>query len=106
MNKKNLLISLLLAITTLLTQGCISNHALNSTNPNCPNPSKDQLNENGFLMLQNGVTLKCQIKNYTNRMSCTGITDGKDDGWICNNGEKSSVFIFDENGVLKSFKTY
>jgi len=69
-------------------------------------PSKDQLNENGFLVLQNGVTLKCQVKNYTSRMFCSGITDGKEDGLVCKNGTNSSVFVFDENGILKTFKAY
>jgi hypothetical protein len=106
MKNKALLISALLTLCTLLTQGCSSTRVLNTVDRNCPVPSKDQLNENGFLMLKNGVTLKCQVKNYTNKMSCTGITDGKEDGWVCNNGTKNSVFVFDKNGILKAFKTY
>lgn len=58
-------------------------------------------------MLQNGVTLKCQVKNYTNRMSCAAITDSTEvDGWICSNGEKRAVFTFDEKGVLKGAKFF
>jgi hypothetical protein len=106
MKNKALLISALLTLGTLLIQGCSSTRVLSDGDRNCPAPSKAQLNENGFLILQNGVTLKCQIQNYTNRMSCTGITDGNDDGWVCNNGTENSVFVFDENGVLKTFKTY
>jgi len=106
MKNKTLLISAMLTLGTLLTQGCSNTRVFDSVDRNCPAPSKDQLNENGFLVLQNGVTLKCQVKNYTNKMSCTGITDGKDDGWVCNNGTKNSVFVFDENGILKTFKTY
>lgn len=106
MKKKTLLISASLMIGSLLIQGCLSTRINNNVDLNCPTPSKDQLNANGFLVLQNGITLKCQVKNYTNKMSCTGITDGKDDGLICNNGTRSSVFVFDENGILKSFKTY
>lgn len=106
MKNKALLISALLTLGTLLIQGCTSIRAPDTVDHNCPAPSKAQLNENGFLMLQNGVTLKCQVKNYTNKMSCTGITDGKDDGWVCNNGTRSSAFVFDENGILKTFKTY
>lgn len=106
MNKNALLISTLLTLSTLLMQGCSSTRVLDSVDRNCPAPSKDQLNENGFLVLQNGVTLKCQVKNYTNKMSCTGITDGKEDGWVCNNGTNNSVFVFDENGKLKNLKTY
>jgi hypothetical protein len=106
MNKNALLISTLLTLSILLMQGCSSTRVLDSVDRNCPAPSRDQLNENGFLVLQNGVTLKCQVKNYTNKMSCTGITDGKDDGWVCSNGTKRSIFVFDENGILKTFKIY
>lgn len=91
----------------LLLQGCSNTRILDDDiDRNCPTPSKDQLNENGFLMLQNGVTLKCQVKNYTSKMSCTEITDGKEDGLLCNNGSKSSVFVFDKNGILINFKFY
>ena len=90
----------------LLIQGCASHDELGKVDSNCPAPSKEQLNESGYLILQNGVTLKCQVKNYTNRMSCFGITDGTDDGWVCNNGKKNIVFVFDENGILKTRKTY
>jgi len=103
--KKFALISPFL-IGALLIQGCASHGALGKVDLNCPAPTQDQLNENGFLILQNGVTMKCQVKNYTNRMSCVGIVDGKDDGWVCNNGTKKIVFVFDENGILKNRKTY
>lgn len=106
MKNKALLISALLILGTFLIQGCSTTDVLRTVDRNCPAPSQDQLNENGFLMLQTGVTLKCQVKNYTNKMSCTGITDGKEDGWVCNNGTNNSVFVFDENGKLKNLKTY
>lgn len=106
MKNKTLLVSALLILGTLLIQGCSSTRVFDRVDRNCPAPTKDQLNENGFLMLKNGVTLKCQVKNYTNKMSCAGVTDGKDDGWACNNGTRRSVFIFDGNGILKTFKTY
>jgi len=106
MKSKTLLISTLLTLGPLLMQGCSSVRALDSVDRNCPAPSKDQLSGKGFLILQEGVTLKCQVKNYTHKMSCTGIIDGNDEGWACNNGTKSSVFVFDENGILKTFKVY
>lgn len=106
MKNKALLILVLLTLGTLLIQSCSSTRVLNNVDRNCPTPSKDQLNKDGLLMLQNGVTLKCQVKNYTNKMSCSGITDGKDDGWVCTNGTKNSVFVFDENGILENFKFY
>jgi len=100
------LISALLVLGTFLIQGCSSTGTLHTEDRNCPDPSQDQLNENGYLMLQNGVTLKCQVKNYTSKLSCTGITDGKEDGWVCKSGTKNAVFVFDENGILKNAKTY
>lgn len=103
---KKLALILPFLIVALLIHGCASNVTLGRVDRNCPAPSKDQLSENGFLMLQNGVTLKCQVKNYTSRMSCVGLTDGTDDGWMCNNGTKDMVFVFDENGILKTSKTY
>jgi hypothetical protein len=106
MKNKALLIPALLILGTFLIQGCSSIGVLHTVDRNCPAPSQGQLNENGFLVLQNGVTLKCQVKNYTNKMSCTGITDGKEDGWVCNNGTRNAAFVFDENGILKTFKTY
>jgi hypothetical protein len=103
--KKIALISLLL-IEVLLLQSCSGFSALGSVDRNCPDPSKNQLNGNGYLILQNGVTLKCQVKNYTNRMPCIGITDSTGiDGWVCNNREKTILFIFDENEILKDMKT-
>jgi hypothetical protein len=106
MKSKSLLILTLFTLCTLLIQGCSTTDVLGSVDRNCPAPSQDQLNENGSLMLKNGVTLKCQVKNYTSRMSCTEITDGKEDGWVCNNGTKRAVFVFDDNGILKNAKTY
>jgi hypothetical protein len=102
---RTLLISVLLT-GTLLTQGCSTTRVHANVDRDCPAPTKDQLHENGMLKLQNEVTLKCQVKNFTNQMSCAGITDGKDDAWVCDNGTKKSVFIFNEKGILKTSKFY
>ena len=56
-------------------------------------------------MLQDGSTLKCQIKNYTSRMSCSEITDQQDTALVCNNGTRNSIFVFGADGILKSHKT-
>jgi hypothetical protein len=103
MIKHKMLFTSLLITAGLTIQGCASN-AIGKIDHNCPAPSQDQLNENGYLMLQNNVTLKCQVKNYTSRMTCQGITDGKEESLICNNGSQNLMFVFDEKGVLKSFK--
>ena len=101
--QKSLMIALLIT-AGMMMQSCASSRAIGKIDRNCPEPTQDQLNEAGYLMLQNGVTLKCQVKNYTSRMSCQGITDSKDEGLICNNGSRNLVFVFDEHGILKSFK--
>ena len=104
---KTLVISVLLTLLGILfMQGCSSNNMYNRIDNNCPTPTKDQLDYRGALMLQEGVTLKCQIKNNASllRLPCIGITDEKNnDGWACNygNGKDMVVFIFDESGILK-----
>lgn len=105
--KKLALISPFL-IGALLIQGCASHGALDKVGLNCPAPSQDQLDEMGFFMLQKGVTMKCQVMNYTKRSgkSCVETTDGTDDGWVCDDWGKKIVFVFDENGKLKDRKTY
>jgi hypothetical protein len=90
-----------------LLQGCATPSALGKVDRNCPSASNEQLDKNGNLVLQNGVTLKCQVKNYTNKMSCVGITDSTNaDGLVCDNGKRQAVFLFDENGILKSGKIF
>lgn len=101
---KNLSLIASVLLGALLIQGCAGYGSYGRVDRNCPAPSKDQLNKDGLLMLQNGVTLKCQVKNNTSRLPCSGITDGKDDGWICKNGEKDAVFLFDDKGILKYHK--
>lgn len=104
--KKYTLIFIILVGTSLL-QGCSRSNALSGIDYNCPNPPKDQLDKNGYLILKNGITLECQVKNYTNRMSCTEITDSaKTNGWMCSNGDREILFIFDENNILKDQKIF
>lgn len=93
-----------LLVGTALLQGCFTQRPLGVGDHNCPAPTKEQLDDKGFLKLQNGVTLKCQVKNFTNRMACQGITDGTDDGLVCSNGSAQMVFVFDERGRLKASK--
>lgn len=105
MTIKPLLISAFLALGALSMQGCSSPRTLGIVDHSCPAPSKDQLNKDGYLMLQNGITLKCQVKNNTSRMACFGAVDGTgDDAWFCDNGTRKSWFLFDEKGILKAHK--
>jgi hypothetical protein len=40
-------------------------------------------------------------------MSCIGITDEeKSDGWLCESKDGKALFLFDENEVLKNYKTW
>lgn len=104
MKKQALLISVSLTLSVLLSQGC-SNTNNSRIDDNCPYPSKEHL-INGHLKPENGVTLKCQVKNFTNRMSCVGIIDGEDEGLLCNNGSRQALFVFDNNDILKAYKIY
>ena len=72
---------------------------------NCPDPPKDK---DGYVLIERGVTLKCQIKQASDRMSCIAWTKEGSDGWICDNGEKIAMFFFDENEVLTNcrFSSY
>lgn len=70
---------------------------------NCPRPAEDQITKRGHLLMTPGVTLQCQVEQYTNRMSCTKITDSNGyDKWFCEGGDGKVIFLFDENGVLKT----
>ena len=96
------LIALLVATTCLTACGTAFNSRIDR---NCPPPNASQLNKDGYLMLQDGSTLKCQVKNYTSRMSCSEITDQQDTALVCNNGTRNSIFVFGADGILKSHKT-
>lgn len=104
MKKKSRLISVLVSISVLLSQGCLTNNN-SRIDHDCPYPSKEHL-INGHLKPENGVTMKCQVQNFTNRMSCTGITDGEDEGLLCSNGSRQALFVFDKNDILKAYKIY
>ena len=107
--KKRLLISSIIGITLL--QGCSTFQKHDDVNwgeGTCPAPTADQLGKGGALVMQDGVTPKCQIRPYVSNMACKGITDETHaDGVICQNAQgKSAVFIFDEKGILKIHKFY
>ena len=105
MKKQPLLISLSLSLSVVLTQGC-SNTSINSKiDHDCPYPPKENL-INGHLKPVNGVTLKCQVKSFTNRMSCIEIMDEEDEGLLCSNGAKKALFVFDKNDIFKNYKFY
>jgi len=102
MRKLTLIAPLLLG--ALLIQGCAGYGSNGRIDRSCPAPTKDQLSNDGYLMLQNGITLKCQVKNNTSRLPCSEVTDGEDDAWVCGTGDKISVFLFDKKGILKYHK--
>lgn len=105
MKKQSLLISISLSLSVLLAQGCSNSNINSKIDHDCPYPAKENLID-GHLKPENGVTMKCQVKNFTNRMSCTGITDGEDEGLLCSNGSKQALFVFDKNDILKNYKFY
>jgi hypothetical protein len=81
--------------------GCSFPEAPRAIDTNCPALKETQFTSSGWLRLENGVTLKCQVKNATNRMTCKDIAFADGDGMICSNGQNTLLFLFDENGVLK-----
>jgi hypothetical protein len=97
---KKITLILLLLIGAPLMYGC---QDLVTLADNCPFPSKDQ-SKDGFLLLQNGITLKCQIKKYT-PMPCVDVRDS--DGTevlVCRQGKRHVLLTFDEKGILKGSK--
>lgn len=97
-------------ISPLLLQGCSTfdkHHGVNWGEGSCPVPSANEKDASGRLKIEEGKTLKCQIRPYVSNMACQGITDNtNDDGVICQNGEgKGILFIFDKQGVLKGQKS-
>lgn len=105
MNKKSLLIAASLSFSGLLIQGCSNTNVDSKIDHDCPYPSKEHL-INGHLKPEIGVTQKCQVKNFTNKMSCVEISDGEDNGLMCGNGSKKALFVFDNKGILKNYKIY
>ncbi|AST68359.1 hypothetical protein BFG07_06545 [Kosakonia cowanii] len=99
-------IPLLISLTcVVLLQGCSlleKNQNVHWGNGTCPAPAKSDI-EKGHLLIQDGKTLKCQLKPYVSNMDCQGITDKTGaDGLVCQNGLGQSIlFIFDEKGVLQ-----
>ena len=97
-------------ISPLLLQGCSTfdkHYGVNWGNGFCPVPSANEKEASGYLKIQEGKTLKCQLRPYVSNMACQGITDETNvDGVICQNGEgKGILFIFDDKGVLKGHKS-
>ncbi|MCL2075405.1 MAG: hypothetical protein FWH15_02990 [Betaproteobacteria bacterium] len=98
--KKTILISSIVISASLL-QGCSE---LITLVDNCPIPSKDQAQDE-FLLLQDGITLKCQIKKYT-LTPCIDIRDSEGtEGLVCRDGERQVLLLFDDKGILKGQAT-
>lgn len=97
-------------LITPLLSGCFAfdkHHGVNWGDGSCPVPSVKEKDASGYLKIQDGKTLKCQLRPYVSNMVCQGITDETNvDGVICQNGEgKGMLFIFNDNGVLKRHKS-
>ncbi len=95
-----------LAASAIFLQGCSAfdkHHGIDWGDRACPAPAANEVH-NGNLKIEDGKTLKCQIRPYVSNMACQGITDRiNSDGVICQNGLGNSIlFIFDDKGVLKS----
>jgi len=80
-------------------------HGVNWGDGTCPAPAASEIDK-GHLKIEDGKTLKCQIRPYVSNMACQGITDKVNtDGVICQNGLGANIlFIFDSNGVLNSHR--
>lgn len=97
---------LLLLASAALLQGCSAfdkHHGVNWGEGTCPPPTADAIGKSNQLIIEDGKTLKCQIRPYVSNMACQGITDKTNaDGVVCQNGLGQSIlFIFDDKGVLK-----
>ena len=82
----------------------LKNNRLFGVTADCREPAKDQL-ENGYLTLQDGKTLKCQLGHYVSNMDCDGIVDKNGKNLIlCKGRDGTAAFLFDEQNVLISHK--
>lgn len=104
---KNIHLVMLMTSVVMLS-GCSAfqkHHGINWGEGPCPAPAANEIH-NGNLKIEDGRTLKCQIRPYVSNMACQGITDRTNaDGVVCQNGlGKTAFFIFDEKGVLKNHR--
>lgn len=73
-------------------------------NSHCPKGSVD---ENGYLLLKKGETLKCQVLQSTSNLGCRKMTDKTQaDGWACSFGKEAVLFLFDENEKLIDYRYF
>lgn len=100
---------LLSVIPVLLLAGCASqpNHqGINWGEGPCPKPAPQSISVTNHLVIEDGKTLKCQIRPYVSNMACQGIVDGEDEGAICqDNAGNQIIFLFDRNGVLTAHRS-
>jgi hypothetical protein len=93
----------------LLLAGCASqpNHqGVNWGEGACPKPDPKDISATNHLIIQDGKTLKCQIRPYVWNMACQGIVDGNTDGVVCQDkGGNQMIFLFDEKGVLTTHRS-
>ncbi|WP_129232613.1 hypothetical protein [Cronobacter condimenti] len=105
---KNLHVVTLMAGVIMLS-GCSAfqkHHGINWGDGPCPAPAKDERGSNGALKIEDGRTLKCQVRPFVSNMACQGITDKTNaDGVVCQNGlGETAFFLFDDKGVLEKHR--
>ena len=92
-----------------MLSGCSAfqkHHGINWGDGPCPAPAKDEFRSDGALIIEDGRTLKCQVRPVVSNMACQGITDKTHaDGVVCRNGlGETALFLFDEKGVLEKHR--
>ncbi|MDO5686907.1 MAG: hypothetical protein Q4G42_05955 [Neisseria sp.] len=82
-------------------QGLMRQSQLQRQTAQCP-PAKTDAK--GYIVLEKGVTQKCQVQIATGNLPCANITDKTGaDGYVCNDGDgsgNSTLFLFDKNATL------
>jgi len=67
----------------------------------CPAPDPQSISPNHQLVIEDGKTLKCQLRPYVSNMACQGIVDSQNEGVICqDNVGNQIIFLFVDKGVL------
>lgn len=97
---------ILLLASAAFLQGCSAfdkHHGVNWGEGRCPAPAPEAIDQTQQLIIEDGKTLKCQIRPYVSNMACQGVTDKTNaDGVVCQNGLGQSIlFVFDDKGVLQ-----
>jgi len=92
-----------------LLAGCVSrpNHrGVDWGDGSCPKPAPEDISATHHLIIQDGKTLKCQIRPYVSNMACQGIVDGETEGVVCQDaGGNEMIFLFDKKGLPSTHRS-